>query len=52
MILDFLLVAGICFVAVYLAKLVWPHVPLLPGLFEDMAHGYSYDKEGNRIEDK
>ena len=30
---------------------LWPHVPLLPGLFEDMANGYSYDEKGNRIDD-
>lgn len=28
---------------------VWPRIPILPGLFEDMAHGWSYDEKGNRI---
>lgn len=31
-------------------KRVWPHVPILPGLFEDMANGYSYDEKGNRTD--
>jgi uncharacterized membrane protein YagU involved in acid resistance len=39
----------VTFVVVALVKIAWPHIPLLPGLFEDMANGYSYDREGNRL---
>jgi hypothetical protein len=33
-----------------IVKRVWARIPLLPGLFEDMANGYSYDREGNRLD--
>jgi hypothetical protein len=28
---------------------VWWRVPVLPGLFQDMNNGWSYDAKGNRI---
>lgn len=44
----FIGIALFCVVAAL--KRVWPHVPLLPGLFEDMNNGWSYDKKGNRLD--
>lgn len=35
---------------VRVAKWIWARTPFLPGLFEDMANGYSYDKKGNRLD--
>jgi hypothetical protein len=41
---------GIMLLAVAVKRHVWPRIPILPGLFEDMNHGYSYDSKGNRLD--
>jgi hypothetical protein len=40
----------IILVAIAFKRHVWPRIPILPGLFEDMANGWSYDSKGNRLD--
>jgi hypothetical protein len=30
-------------------KRLWWKLPILPGLFQDMNNGWSYDERGNRL---
>lgn len=40
---------GIMLLAVAVKRHVWPRIPILPGLFEDMNNGWSYDENGRRL---
>lgn len=50
LLLFLILIGVILFAFVYGLKRIWPHLPILPGLFEDMANGYSYDEKGQRLD--
>jgi hypothetical protein len=36
-------------VAIAFKRHVWPRIPILPGLFKDINHGWSYDENGKRL---